>query len=106
MLDILVVEDEKPIRDWIVYTISNISKDLGMERTTLYKLVNKEFGMSVQEYILFFRLEVAETLLHSTSRTISEICYMSGFKNYSNFSKSFKKKLGVSPKKFRQRDNL
>ncbi|EPZ62345.1 response regulator [[Clostridium] sordellii ATCC 9714] len=25
MLDILVVEDEAPIRDWIVYTISNIS---------------------------------------------------------------------------------
>jgi YesN/AraC family two-component response regulator len=27
MLNILVVEDEAPIRDWIVYTISNISKD-------------------------------------------------------------------------------
>lgn len=87
-------------------SVSTISKDLGMERTTLYKLVNKEFGMSVQEYVLSFRLEIAETLLHSTSRTISEICYMSGFRNYSNFSKSFRKKLGVSPKKFRQRDNL
>ena len=30
MLDILVVEDEKPIRDWIVYTISNISKDFNV----------------------------------------------------------------------------
>jgi YesN/AraC family two-component response regulator len=30
MLDILVVEDEAPIRDWIVYTISNISKDFNV----------------------------------------------------------------------------
>ena len=30
MLDILVVEDEKTIRDWIVYTISNISKDFNV----------------------------------------------------------------------------
>ena len=30
MLDILVVEDEKPIRDWIVYTISNISTDFNI----------------------------------------------------------------------------
>ncbi|MGX4599452.1 response regulator transcription factor [Faecalimicrobium sp. JNUCC 81] len=27
MLDILVVEDEAPIRDWVVYTISNISSN-------------------------------------------------------------------------------
>ena len=30
MLNILVVEDEKPIRDWIVYTISNISTDFNI----------------------------------------------------------------------------
>ncbi len=30
MLDILVVEDEAPIRDWIAYTISNISKDFNV----------------------------------------------------------------------------
>ncbi|MEG2786926.1 MAG: response regulator [Romboutsia sp.] len=30
MLDILVVEDEAPIRDWIAYTISNISKDINV----------------------------------------------------------------------------
>ncbi|MGL5755847.1 MAG: response regulator transcription factor [Paraclostridium sp.] len=30
MLDILVVEDEAPIRDWIAYTISNISTDFNV----------------------------------------------------------------------------
>ncbi|HSQ89614.1 response regulator transcription factor [Romboutsia sp.] len=30
MLNILVVEDEAPIRDWIVYTISNISKNFNV----------------------------------------------------------------------------
>lgn len=30
MLNILVVEDEAPIREWIVYTISNISKDFNV----------------------------------------------------------------------------
>ncbi|WP_042273292.1 response regulator transcription factor [[Clostridium] dakarense] len=30
MLDILVVEDEAPIRDWVVYTISNISNNFNV----------------------------------------------------------------------------
>ncbi|MCU9816110.1 response regulator [Paraclostridium sp. AKS73] len=30
MLDIIVVEDEAPIRDWIAYTISNISNEFNV----------------------------------------------------------------------------
>lgn len=30
MLNILIVEDEAPIRDWVVYTISNISKEFNV----------------------------------------------------------------------------
>ncbi|MEG0856857.1 MAG: response regulator [Terrisporobacter sp.] len=30
MLDILIIEDEAPIREWIVYTISNLSKEFNV----------------------------------------------------------------------------
>ena len=33
MLDILIVEDEAPIRDWIAYTISNISEEFNVLAT-------------------------------------------------------------------------
>lgn len=58
-------------------------------------------GLSLREYILDQRVECAKRLLTSGS-SVSEACLCSGFSDYSNFIRSFKKKTGISPGRFRK----
>mgnify|MGYP002510845966 FL=1 len=58
-------------------------------------------GLSLREYILDQRVECAKRLLAAGS-SVSEACLGSGFSDYSNFIRSFKKKTGVSPGRFRK----
>lgn len=59
-----------------------------------------------KSYISFLteiRIAYACKLLASTDLSVTEICYESGFQNWSNFSAHFVKHISVSPLKYRQR---
>ena len=60
--------------------------------------------MSIQEYIIEFRMKKAEELLKTTDSKIRDVAFQIGYKDELYFSKVFKKRFGVSPKTFR--DNL
>lgn len=64
-------------------------------------LLKSETGRNAQEYIHYFLLEKAKNLLVSSEKRINEIAYVLGFEYPQNFSKLFKKKVGVSPTDFR-----
>lgn len=58
-------------------------------------------GLSLREYILDQRVECAMRFLAAGS-SVSQACLDSGFSDYSNFLRSFKKKTGISPGRFRK----
>lgn len=58
-------------------------------------------GLSLREYILDQRVECAKRFLAAGS-SVSRACLDSGFSDYSNFIRSFKKKTGISPGRFRK----
>jgi len=64
-------------------------------------LLKSETGKNAQEHIHYFLLEKAKNLLVSSEKGINEIAYILGFEYPQNFSKLFKKKVGVSPTDFR-----
>lgn len=64
-------------------------------------LLKSETGKNGQEHIHYFLLEKAKNLLLGSDKTINEIAYELGFNYPQNFSKLFKKKLGVSPLGYR-----
>jgi AraC family transcriptional activator of pobA len=60
-------------------------------------LLKSETGKSTQEHIHYYLLEKAKNLLVNSNLSISEIAYELGFEYSQNFSKLFKKKVGISP---------
>lgn len=64
-------------------------------------LLKSETGKNTQEHIHYFLLEKAKTLLVSSDKSINEIAYELGFEYPQNFSKLFKKKVGISPTLYR-----
>lgn len=61
------------------------------------KSTNKTFTQFVNE----FRIVHATKLLSESQSSITEICFESGFNNFSHFNKLFKKYTGQSPLKYR-----
>lgn len=61
------------------------------------KVTNKTFVQFVNEY----RLVHASNLLSENKLSITEICFESGFNNFSHFNKSFRAFTGMSPSSYR-----
>lgn len=81
-------------------SVENLSKHLGMSRSTLYTKLLELTGQTPVEYIRSFRLDKAATLLEKSNMTISEISYQVGFTTSNYFAKSFKSKFNMLPSEF------
>jgi AraC-like DNA-binding protein len=60
-------------------------------------LFKKETGCTLGGYVTEKRLWLARSLLRQ-GVSINEACLRSGFANYANFYRAFKKRYGVSPR--------
>ena len=64
------------------------------------RFFKKYVGMSCLDYIKNLRLEKAAELLEQGASSTLDISLSVGFRNLSYFHREFKKKYGVTPKKF------
>jgi AraC-like DNA-binding protein len=65
------------------------------------RLFKKAFGLTPHQFLIKTRLRKAAYLLKNTDKSVSEICYSIGFESLSSFSTLFKKRLGITPTKYR-----
>ncbi|WPP41594.1 AraC family transcriptional regulator [Paenibacillus hunanensis] len=86
-------------------TILDISRSVGLDRTYLSSLFKERFGMSLQAFMLEYRMNRAMELLHHTSLSVGEVSRSVGYDDPFLFSKMFKKLKGMSPKKLRNEAN-
>lgn len=82
--------------------LKQLSEMVKMSPVSFSRFFKLRTGKSLSDYIVEIRLGHAARLLISTTNTISEICYESGFNNISNFNRLFKKNKNCSPKEFRE----
>ena len=61
------------------------------------ELVALEETKTYKEYINSLKLDHAKKLVVTTSASIKEICFASGFNSFTNFLRAFKENYGVSP---------
>ena len=82
--------------------VTSISEYIGITRAHLNNCFQKELGITVQSYLIDYRLHQASQLLSSTTDSINEIAAKVGYPDPLAFSKAFKKKYKASPKFYRQ----
>lgn len=85
-------------------SVMEMANQIGVSRAYLSHCFKEIYQMSIQEYIIEFRMKKAEELLKTTDSKIRDVAFQIGYKDELYFSKVFKKRFGVSPKTFR--DNL
>lgn len=59
-------------------------------------------NLSFGEYIRKLRIEKAISLINTTSASLTEIAYLTGFSDQSHFNRIFKQHMGYSPSVFRK----
>ncbi len=85
------------------FSVDDLARRLGMSRSALYRQVAGSHGTSPAELIRELRLEQAIRLLSESDQQVSTIAYATGFRSVSAFSRAFSKKMGTSPRHWRDR---
>lgn len=90
------------IEDHITSTITLqlLSDKLFLNGTYISRKFKEYTGLTLQQYIVDKRVSLAKQHL-AEGKTVTDACYLSGFKNYSNFIRTFTKQVGISPGKFK-----
>jgi AraC-like DNA-binding protein len=78
-----------------------IAMNHGICLDTLRKRFKKETRVSLHQYFIQLKINAAKTMLANLSYNVSDIAVFLGFEDPYYFSRLFKRKTGVSPKKFR-----
>jgi signal transduction histidine kinase/ligand-binding sensor domain-containing protein/DNA-binding response OmpR family regulator len=82
--------------------IEQLSRDVGMSRTQLYKKIKAISGQTVFELIYTIRLKKAAEILLNENVSVSEVSSRVGFSNLSVFTRSFTRHFNINPSKYAQ----
>jgi AraC-like DNA-binding protein len=85
-------------------TISDIAQNFHISRNYLYTLFKQEYGVSPQDYLISYRIEMAKKLLKNTRTqlSINEVATSTGFENPLYFSRLFRNRTGMSPSAYKK----
>ena len=81
---------------------AELAKDLNMTSSSFCKFVKSMTRKTFYDLILEARISLASRLLVNSDKYVSEICYLSGFNNVSNFNRIFKRIMEKSPQEYRK----
>lgn len=82
--------------------VGDIADHIGRSRSYTSEKFKKELGFQLNTFIMRCKLEEAKSLLTYSDKSLSEISAYLCFSSQSYFQNVFKKKYGVTPRKYRE----
>ncbi len=92
----LMMNFAKPI------SLADVANIAHMTPPAFCSFFKKRTQKSFTEFLNELRIGHACKLIQNQELSISDICFESGYQNFANFNKSFKKKLGKTPSNYRK----
>lgn len=86
--------------------VKEIADKLNISEAAFYKFIKKQTKKTYTEIINEFRINHASKLLMSTEKSISQICFESGYNNVSYFNRKFKDIMHQTPHDFKNNYTL
>jgi len=83
-------------------TLDQIAESASISKRECLRCFQSCIGKSPIEYLMEYRVQVAERLLQTTDRSITEIAMETGFSGSAYFSKVFREFRGCSPSQYRK----
>lgn len=80
--------------------IETLTMQLGTSKSSLYRKLKANTGLSINEYVRLCRLKQAAELLSSQKYKINEVAFMTGFSSASYFATCFQKQFDLTPSEF------
>lgn len=87
-------------------SLQHLADVLGMSARHLSRLVKREKGVGVHQWVADLRVVEAQRLLRLTRQPLHEIAQQAAFKSPAAFSTAFRAACGLSPSEYRRRAGL
>lgn len=84
-------------------SLDSVAQESGLTPNYFSEYFHKAMGICYKQYVINLRLNYAVWLLTGSDMDVTGICFESGFDTLPNFYKSFKRRYGISPRKYRLR---
>ena len=100
-IDLILTYIRQNVLDKELIKIKSIAENFYISPNYVSVFIKKHAGISIQQYVLKTKIEMAERLLKQTNLNISQIADKTGFSDSSHFNKILKKYTGNNPSAFR-----
>jgi AraC-like DNA-binding protein len=84
-------------------SLDTVANEVFMSRYHFSRKFREETGRRFIDYVIMLRMTQARKLLIETNWTVTTIAAEVGYRDLSNFERSFKKLFGTQPSQYRQR---
>ncbi|WP_114784173.1 DNA-3-methyladenine glycosylase 2 family protein [Vibrio tetraodonis] len=88
------------------YSLNDLSQRLGISDRYLRHLFQRYLGMPPKQYALYHQLMFAKQLLHSSSMSVTDIAFASGFTSVRRFNDAFKQVMRLTPTQVRKQGEV
>ena len=84
-------------------TLEMLSKELGISKYKISKFFANQLQLTFNQYVNLLRIKNAKKMLTTTNKSITTICYETGFSAVRTFNTVFLQNTGFTPKEYRQK---
>jgi AraC-like DNA-binding protein len=111
LLDHSVDRENEHIKKIKKYILKHIREDVSLDEIAsevhlvpryVCTLFKRETGMTITEYMVGEKIELAKRLIIMRRQTLTEIAETCGFSDYNYFSRVFKRIVGMTPGEYRK----